>query len=105
MYHMESCEKDQEASELIKCKICNTFMQMSKDTLIKYESGVRHKKKIMNANKQPKIKDFLNALNEKEKFVRIYTKLNLPFSKEKKIFCDNMLDLLKILKNIPDKKR
>ena len=44
-------------------------MQISKDTLIKHESGVRHKKKIMNANKQPKIKDFLNTLNEKEKFV------------------------------------
>ena len=59
----------------------------------------------MNANKQPKIKYFLNTLNEKEKFVRIYTKLNLPFSKTKKIFCDKMLDLLKILKNIPDKNR
>ena len=40
MYHIESCEKDQEASELIQCKICNTFMQISKDTLIKHESGV-----------------------------------------------------------------
>ena len=78
-------------------------MQTSKDTLIKHESGVRHKKKIMNANKQQKIKDFLNALNEKKKFVRIYTKLNLPFSKAKKTFCNNMLDLLKILKDIPEK--
>ena len=55
---MESGEKDQEASELVQCKICNIVMQMSKDTLIKHECGVRHKK-IMNANnRQPKIKDF-----------------------------------------------
>ena len=32
-------------------------------------------------------------------------KLNLTFSKAKKTFCNNMLDLLKILNNIPDKNR